>query len=121
MPNAIFLHIWVGEWKSYAQLLDKIRSKHEFPFYSLQSETGGSLFTNLSSTLFDPAFPDSFGEMHDKGKRSARTNKFLINLFPNKVDAALLSTWKQQLDQDVDTLTMKENFNSLHRVRLSDL
>ncbi|KAF3680899.1 hypothetical protein FXO38_02029 [Capsicum annuum] len=59
---------------------------------------------------------DSFGEMHDKGKRSARTNKFLINLFPNKVDAALLSTWKQQLDQDVDTLTMKENFNSLHRV-----
>ncbi|KAF3680432.1 Translation elongation factor EF1B/ribosomal protein S6 family protein isoform 1 [Capsicum annuum] len=50
-----------------------------------QSETGGSLFTNLSSTLFDPAFPDSFGEMHDKGKRSARTNKFLINLFPNKV------------------------------------
>ncbi|XP_016576320.1 uncharacterized protein LOC107873906 [Capsicum annuum] len=64
----------------------------------------------------------NFGEMHDKGKRSARTNKFLMKLFPNKVvihmpqDEALLSTWKQRLDQDVDTLRMKENFNSLQRV-----
>ncbi|PHT79786.1 hypothetical protein T459_17838 [Capsicum annuum] len=63
---------------------------------------------------------DSFGQMHDKGKRSARKNKFLMNLFPNKVaihmpqDEELLSTWKQ-LDQDVDTLKMKENFNSLQR------
>ncbi|XP_047270519.1 peroxisome biosynthesis protein PAS1 [Capsicum annuum] len=65
---------------------------------------------------------DSFGEMHDKGKRSERTNKFLMKLFPNKVvihmpqDETLLLTWKQQLDQDVDTLRMKENFNSLQRV-----
>ncbi|PHT79778.1 hypothetical protein T459_17830 [Capsicum annuum] len=62
---------------------------------------------------------DSFGKMQDKGKQSARTNKFLTKLFPNKVviympqDEALLSTWKQQLDQDAETLKVKENFNSL--------
>ncbi|PHU15979.1 hypothetical protein BC332_17184 [Capsicum chinense] len=62
---------------------------------------------------------DSFGKMQDKGKQSAITNKFLMKLFPNKVviympqDEALLSTWKQQLDQDAETLNVKENFNSL--------
>ncbi|KAF3680431.1 putative MORC family CW-type zinc finger protein 3-like [Capsicum annuum] len=30
-------------------------------------------------------------------------------------DEALLSTWKQQLDQDAETLRVKENFNSLQR------
>ncbi|KAF3680423.1 Katanin p60 ATPase-containing subunit [Capsicum annuum] len=64
---------------------------------------------------------DSFGKMQDKGKQIASTNKFLTKLFPNKVvihmpqDEALLSTWKQQLDQDAETLTVKENFNSLQR------
>ncbi|KAM3374559.1 hypothetical protein P3S68_013273 [Capsicum galapagoense] len=62
---------------------------------------------------------DSFGKMQDKGKQVASTNKFLTKLFPNKVviympqDEALLSTWKRQLDQDAETLTVKENFNSL--------
>ncbi|PHT79738.1 hypothetical protein T459_17790 [Capsicum annuum] len=65
---------------------------------------------------------DSFGKMQDKGKQVASTNKFLTKLFPNKVviympqDEALLSTWKQQLDQDAETLTVKENFNSLKTV-----
>ncbi|KAF3680930.1 hypothetical protein FXO38_02060 [Capsicum annuum] len=60
--------------------------------------------------------------MEDKGKQIASTNKFLTKLFPNKVviympqDEALLSTWKQQLDQDAETLTVKENFNSLKTV-----
>ncbi|KAF3680915.1 putative heat shock factor-binding protein 1 [Capsicum annuum] len=31
-------------------------------------------------------------------------------------DEALLSTWKQQLDEDAETLTVKENFNSLKTV-----
>ncbi|PHU16003.1 hypothetical protein BC332_17208 [Capsicum chinense] len=31
-------------------------------------------------------------------------------------DEALLSTWKQQLDQDAETVTVKENFNSLKTV-----
>ncbi|PHT45979.1 hypothetical protein CQW23_15137 [Capsicum baccatum] len=96
--------------------------KHAFPFYSLQSQPGGSLFTKLGSILHELAFPDSFGKMQDKGKQIARTNKFLTKLFPNKVfihmpqDEALLSTWKQQLDQDAETLRVKENFNSLQRV-----
>ncbi|PHT46317.1 hypothetical protein CQW23_15475 [Capsicum baccatum] len=65
---------------------------------------------------------DSFGKMQDQGKKVARTNKFLTKLFPNKVviympqDEALLSTWKQQLDQDAKTLTVKENFNCLKTV-----
>ncbi|PHT46346.1 Spastin [Capsicum baccatum] len=56
---------------------------------------------------------DSFGKMQDKGKQIARTNKFLTKLFPNKVvihmpqDEALLSTWKQQLDQDAAKSTEK--------------
>ncbi|PHU15567.1 hypothetical protein BC332_16772, partial [Capsicum chinense] len=65
---------------------------------------------------------DSFRKMQDKGKQVASTNKFLTKLFPNKVvihmpqDEALLSTWKQQLDQDAETLIVKENFNSLKTV-----
>ncbi|PHT27903.1 hypothetical protein CQW23_32498 [Capsicum baccatum] len=65
---------------------------------------------------------DSFGKMQDKGKQVASTNKFLTKLFPNKVvihmpqNEALLSTWKEQLDQDAETLTAKENFNSLKTV-----
>ncbi|PHT26584.1 hypothetical protein CQW23_33805 [Capsicum baccatum] len=65
---------------------------------------------------------DSFGKMQDKGKQVASTYKFLTKLFPNKVviympqDEALLSTWKKQLDQDAETLTVKENFNSLKTV-----
>ncbi|KAM3307724.1 hypothetical protein P3S67_009467 [Capsicum chacoense] len=79
------------------------------------SQPGGSLFTKLGSILHELAFPDSFGKMQDKGKQIARTNKFLTKLFPNKVvihmpqDEALLSTWKQQLDQDAETLRVKEN------------
>ncbi|KAF3680569.1 putative elongation factor 1-delta-like [Capsicum annuum] len=86
-----------------------------------ESQPGGSLFTKLGSILHELAFPDSFGKMQDKGKQIARTNKFLTKLFPNKVvihmpqDEALLSTWKQQLDQDAETLRVKENFNSLQR------
>ncbi|PHU16001.1 hypothetical protein BC332_17206 [Capsicum chinense] len=65
---------------------------------------------------------DSFGKMQYKGKQVASTNKFLTKLFPNKVviympqDEALLSTWKQQLDQDAENLKVKENFNSLKTV-----
>ncbi|PHU15983.1 hypothetical protein BC332_17188 [Capsicum chinense] len=77
---------------------------------------------DLENLLVNTLFEDSFGKMHDKGKQVASTNKFLTKLFPNKVviympqDEALLSTWKQQLDQDAETLTVKENFNSLNTV-----
>ncbi|MCD9560741.1 hypothetical protein HAX54_019530 [Datura stramonium] len=111
--------------KSSFQLLDKIRPKHAFPFYSLQSHPGGLLFTKFGSNqtaLLDLAFPDSLGKTHDKGKEVPKTAKFLTKLFPNKVaihipqDEALLSTWKQQLDHDADTLKMKGNLNSLRTV-----
>ncbi|PHT79783.1 hypothetical protein T459_17835 [Capsicum annuum] len=68
----------------------------------------------------------TLGKMHDKGKQVATTNKYLTKLLSNKVvihmpqDEALLSTWKQELDHDVDTLRMKENFNSFQRLRLSE-
>ncbi|KAF3680435.1 putative conserved oligomeric Golgi complex subunit 2-like [Capsicum annuum] len=50
-----------------------------------ESQPKGSLFTKLGSILYELAFLDSFGKMQDKGKQSARTNKFLTKLFPNKV------------------------------------
>ncbi|KAF3680440.1 hypothetical protein FXO37_03332 [Capsicum annuum] len=50
-----------------------------------ESQPKGSLFTKLGSTLYELAFPDSFGKMQDKGKQVASTNKFLTKLFPNKV------------------------------------
>uniref|UniRef100_A0A3Q7GZ58 AAA+ ATPase domain-containing protein n=1 Tax=Solanum lycopersicum TaxID=4081 RepID=A0A3Q7GZ58_SOLLC len=65
---------------------------------------------------------DSPEKQHDKGKEVAKNSRFLTELFPNIVaihmpqDEALLSIWKQQLEQDAYTLIMKENFNSLQTV-----
>ncbi|PHU16013.1 hypothetical protein BC332_17218 [Capsicum chinense] len=82
---------------------------------------GGQASNPRNRQDLEPVYP-IFGKMEDKGKQVASTNKFLTKLFPNKVviympqDEALLSTWKQQLDQDAETLTVKENFNSLKTV-----
>ncbi|KAK4370787.1 hypothetical protein RND71_010262 [Anisodus tanguticus] len=89
-----------------------------------KSHPGGLLFTKFGSNqtaLLDLAL-DSLGKTHDKGKEVAKTAKFLAKLLPNKVaihmpqDEELLSTWKQQLDQDADTLKMKGNLNGLQTV-----
>ncbi|XP_022882520.1 uncharacterized protein LOC111399421 isoform X2 [Olea europaea var. sylvestris] len=83
------------------------------------------LFTKFSSNhtaLFDLAFPDSLGRLHDKGKDVSKATKFLSKLFLNKVtihapqDEALLVSWKQQLEQDVETLKLKANLNNLRNV-----
>ncbi|PHU15560.1 hypothetical protein BC332_16765 [Capsicum chinense] len=93
---------------------------------SVKAQKGKQLVHKQFSFSFLLKSLSNLGKMQDKGKQVARTNKYLTKLFSNKVvihmpqDEALLSTWKQQLDQDVDTLRMKENFNSLQRVRLSE-
>ncbi|KAG5046145.1 hypothetical protein JHK86_015551 [Glycine max] len=87
-----------------------------------KSHPGGLLFTKFGSNqtaLLDLAFPDSFGRLHDRGKEAPKPNKTLTKLFPNKVtihmpqDEALLASWKQQLDRDVETLKIKENLHNL--------
>ncbi|KAH1246079.1 ATPase family AAA domain-containing protein 1-A [Glycine max] len=89
------------------------------------SHPGGLLFTKFGSNqtaLLDLAFPDSFGRLHDRGKEAPKPNKTLTKLFPNKVtihmpqDEALLASWKQQLDRDVETLKIKENLHNLRTV-----
>ncbi|XP_060170914.1 uncharacterized protein LOC132601868 isoform X2 [Lycium barbarum] len=85
---------------------------------------GGSLFTKFCSnqTAWLDLALDSLGKTHDKGKEASKTAKYLTKLFPNKVAIyvpqaeALLSNWKQQLDQHADTLKMKGNLNSLQTV-----
>ncbi|KAL3015558.1 hypothetical protein AAZX31_06G163200 [Glycine max] len=90
-----------------------------------KSHPGGLLFTKFGSNqtaLLDLAFPDSFGRLHDRGKEAPKPNKTLTKLFPNKVtihmpqDEALLASWKQQLDRDVETLKIKENLHNLRTV-----
>jgi SpoVK/Ycf46/Vps4 family AAA+-type ATPase len=90
-----------------------------------KSHPGGLLFTKFGTNqtaLLDLAFPDSFGRLHDRGKEIPKATKLLIKLFPNKVtihmpqDEALLVSWKQQLDQDAETLKMKGNLNNLRTV-----
>ncbi|TKY73632.1 ATPase family AAA domain-containing protein 1-A [Spatholobus suberectus] len=90
-----------------------------------KSHPGGLLFTKFGSNqtaLLDLAFPDSFGRLHDRGKEVAKPNKTLTKLFPNKVtihmpqDEALLASWKQQLDRDVETLKIKGNLHNLRTV-----
>ncbi|XP_050376361.1 uncharacterized protein LOC126793782 [Argentina anserina] len=90
-----------------------------------KSHPGGLLFTKFGSNqtaLLDLAFPDSFGRLHERGKEVPKATKLLTKLFPNKVtihmpqDEALLVSWKQQLDQDVETLKMKGNLNHLRAV-----
>ncbi|KAJ7956060.1 AAA-type ATPase family protein [Quillaja saponaria] len=90
-----------------------------------KSHPGGLLFTKFGSNqtaLLDLAFPDSFGRLHDRGKEVPKATKLLSKLFPNKVtihmpqDEALLVSWKQQLDQDAETLKMKGNLNHLRTV-----
>ncbi|KAM1035483.1 hypothetical protein ACFX2I_038630 [Malus domestica] len=90
-----------------------------------KSHPGGLLFTKFGSNqtaLLDLAFPDSFGRLHERGKEVPKATKLLSKLFPNKVtihmpqDEALLVSWKQQLDRDVETLKMKGNLNLLRTV-----
>ncbi|XP_025616108.1 uncharacterized protein [Arachis hypogaea] len=90
-----------------------------------KSHPGGLLFTKFGSNqtaLLDLAFPDSFGRLHDRGKEVPKPNKTLTKLFPNKVtihmpqDEALLASWKQQLDRDVETLKIKGNLHQLRSV-----
>ncbi|XP_045803435.1 uncharacterized protein LOC123897002 isoform X8 [Trifolium pratense] len=90
-----------------------------------KSHPGGLLFTKFGSNqtaLLDLAFPDSFGRLHDRGKEVPKPNKTLTKLFPNKVtihmpqDEALLASWKQQLDRDVETLKVKGNLHHLRTV-----
>ncbi|XP_068483798.1 uncharacterized protein [Phaseolus vulgaris] len=90
-----------------------------------KSHPGGLLFTKFGSNqtaLLDLAFPDSFGRLHDRGKEVPKPNKTLTKLFPNKVtihmpqDEALLASWKQQLDRDVETLKIKGNLHNLRSV-----
>ncbi|KAK7265565.1 hypothetical protein RJT34_33186 [Clitoria ternatea] len=90
-----------------------------------KSHPGGLLFTKFGSNqtaLLDLAFPDSFGRLHDRGKEVPKPNKTLTKLFPNKItihmpqDEALLASWKQQLDRDVETLKIKGNLHQLRTV-----
>ncbi|KAH1248912.1 ATPase family AAA domain-containing protein 1 [Glycine max] len=65
---------------------------------------------------------DSFGRLHDRGKEVPKQNRTLTKLFPNKItihmpqDEALLASWKQQLDRDVETLKIKGNLHHLRTV-----
>ncbi|KAK7389195.1 hypothetical protein VNO78_24030 [Psophocarpus tetragonolobus] len=90
-----------------------------------KSHPGGLLFTKFGSNqtaLLDLAFPDSFGRLHDRGKEVPKPNRTLTKLFPNKItihmpqDEALLASWKQQLDRDVETLKIKGNLHHLRTV-----
>ncbi|XP_061342256.1 uncharacterized protein LOC133288491 isoform X2 [Gastrolobium bilobum] len=90
-----------------------------------KSHPGGLLFTKFGSNqtaLLDLAFPDSFGRLHDRGKEVPKPNKTLTKLFPNKItihmpqDEALLASWKQQLDRDVETLKIQGNLHHLRMV-----
>ncbi|VAI03974.1 unnamed protein product [Triticum turgidum subsp. durum] len=90
-----------------------------------KAHPGGFLFTKFASssqTLFD-LFPDSFGSrLHERNKESPKAMKHLNKLFPNKIsiqlpqDEALLTSWKQQLDRDVETLKAKSNIGSIRTV-----
>jgi hypothetical protein len=90
-----------------------------------KAHPGGFLFTKFASssqTLFD-LFPDSFGSrLHERNKESPKAMKHLNKLFPNKIsiqlpqDEALLTSWKQQLDLDVETLKAKSNISSIRTV-----
>ncbi|TKY55321.1 AAA domain-containing protein [Spatholobus suberectus] len=90
-----------------------------------KSHPGGLLFTKFGSNqtaLLDLAFPDSFGRLHERGKEVQKPNRTLTKLFPNKItihmpqDEALLASWKQQLDRDVETLKIKGNLHHLRTV-----
>ncbi|KAL2492264.1 AAA-type ATPase family protein [Abeliophyllum distichum] len=90
-----------------------------------KSHPGGLLFTKFGgnqTALLDLAFPDSFGRLHDRAKDVMKATKLLSKLFPNKVtihmpqDEALLASWKQQLEQDAETLKLKANLNNLRTV-----
>ncbi|XP_019463529.1 PREDICTED: uncharacterized protein LOC109362290 isoform X1 [Lupinus angustifolius] len=91
----------------------------------VKSHPGGLVFTKFGSNhtaLLDMSFPDGLGRLHDKGKEVPKPNKTLTKLFPNKItihmpqDEALLASWKQQLDQDVETLKVKANLHHLRTV-----
>ncbi|KAK4788210.1 hypothetical protein SAY86_019529 [Trapa natans] len=90
-----------------------------------KSHPGGFLFTKFGSNptaLFDLAFPENFGRLHERGKEITKGLKQLSRLFPNKVtiqlpqDEALLSDWKQQLERDVETLRAQSNVASVRLV-----
>ncbi|KAK9080549.1 hypothetical protein SSX86_000307 [Deinandra increscens subsp. villosa] len=89
-----------------------------------KSPPGGLLFTKFGSNqtaLLDFNLPD-IGRLHERGKEVPKSTKLLTKLFPNKVaihlpqDENLLASWKQQLDQDAETLKMKGNLNNLRNV-----
>ncbi|KAF5806997.1 putative adenosinetriphosphatase [Helianthus annuus] len=89
-----------------------------------KAHPGGLLFTKFGSNqtaLLDFNLPD-IGRLHERGKEVPKSTKLLTKLFPNKVaihmpqDENLLASWKQQLDQDAETLKMKGNLNHLRNV-----
>ncbi|KAK1407182.1 hypothetical protein QVD17_38795 [Tagetes erecta] len=89
-----------------------------------KSHPGGLLFTKFGSNqtaLLDFNIPD-IGRLHERGKEVPKSTKLLTKLFPNKVaihmpqDENLLASWKQQLDQDAETLKMKGNLDNLRNV-----
>ncbi|KAF1887808.1 hypothetical protein Lal_00023816 [Lupinus albus] len=90
-----------------------------------KSQAGGLLFTKFGSNhtaLLDMSFQDGLGRLRDRGKEVPKPNKTLSKLFPNKItihmpqDEALLASWKQQLDQDVETLKVEANLHHLRTV-----
>ncbi|XP_059659545.1 uncharacterized protein LOC132306240 [Cornus florida] len=90
-----------------------------------KSHPGGFLFKKLGSNqtaLFDLAFTDNLGKLHDRGKETPKAIKQLTRLFPNKVtiqmpqEETLLLDWKQQLDHDIETLKSQSNIVSLRSV-----
>ncbi|KAI7727421.1 hypothetical protein M8C21_020426, partial [Ambrosia artemisiifolia] len=89
-----------------------------------KSHPGGLLFTKFGShqtALLDFNLP-GIGKLHERGKEVPKSTKLLTKLFPNKVaihipqDENLLASWKQQLDQDAETLKMKGNLYHLRNV-----
>lgn len=67
---------------------------------------------------------ETFGQIHHKEKEVMKATKILLELFPNEVnvhtpqDKSLLVKWKQQLDQDSETIRIRGNRNCLRAVIL---
>ncbi|GMJ01078.1 hypothetical protein like AT4G02480 [Hibiscus trionum] len=102
-----------------------IGSHTQMDSHKEKSHPGGLLFTKFGvnhTTLFDFAFPDNFGRLHERSKETPKTMKQVTRLFPNKVtiqlpqDEALLLDWKKQLKRDTETLKAQSNIVSIRAV-----
>ncbi|XP_075507189.1 uncharacterized protein LOC142543679 isoform X2 [Primulina tabacum] len=90
-----------------------------------RSHPDGLLFRNFGSeqtVLLDFTFPDNFGRLNDRSKKTPKTVKLLNWLFPNKVpiqipqDETVLSDWKNQLDRDIEIMKSQSNIRSIRSV-----